>query len=58
MIHPIILVSLLSASALACVQHDNHHYPGSQNKKRADAGEKRDWDYATSYDWGSISLGK
>lgn len=53
----IITVSAFAASVLGCAQHDNYHYPGARNKKRADAGVKRDWEYATSYDWGSISAG-
>lgn len=58
---PIMLFSLcafsvFTASALACAEHGNHHYAGAQIKKRAEAGP-RDWEYATSYDWGSIQAG-
>ena len=53
-----VLSSLLQClPVLACPQHENYHYPGAQNKKRADAGKERDWDYAASHDWGSISSG-
>jgi hypothetical protein len=48
--------SVFAASALACAEHGNHHYAGAQIKKRAEAGP-RDWEYATSYDWGSIQAG-
>ena len=58
MLFSVCTLSVFAASALACAQHKNHHYPGSQIKKRADAEEKRDWEYATSYDWGSIQAGK
>jgi hypothetical protein len=57
MLRSIIPVSVLVASVLACPQHGNYHYPGAQIKKRADAGKERDWDYAASYDWGSVSSG-
>jgi len=58
MLRSIITLSMYTASAVACAQHGNYHYPGAQIKKRADGGVKRDWDYAASYDWGSVSLGE
>ena len=58
MLRSIIAVSVFTASVLACPQHGNYHYPGAQIKKRADAGKERDWDYAASYDWGSVSSGE
>jgi hypothetical protein len=58
MLRSIIAVSVLTASVLACPQHGNYHYPGAQIKKRADAGHERDWDYAASYDWASVSSGE
>lgn len=57
MLRSIIAASVFTASVLACPQHENYHYPGVQIKKRADAGKERDWDYAASHDWGSISSG-
>ncbi|KAM0712072.1 hypothetical protein Q7P37_011166 [Cladosporium fusiforme] len=50
----IVALSLFTASALGCAQHDNYHYPGQQ-KKRADAGETRDWEYAQSFEWASLN---
>ena len=58
MLFSVCALSVFAVSALACAEHGNHHYPGSQIKKRAEAGEKRNWEYATSYDWGSIQAGK
>lgn len=58
MLRSIIAISTLTASVLACPQHDNYHYPEAQIKKRADAAKERDWDYATSNDWGSVSPGE
>jgi len=57
MLSSVCALSVFAASALACAQHNNHHYPGSQIKKRADVDAERDWEYATSYDWGSIQAG-
>lgn len=56
MLQPILIVGAFSAFALGCAQHDNYHFPGA-HRKRAEAGKARDWEYATSYDWGSISSG-
>jgi hypothetical protein len=58
MLFSLCTLSVFTVSALACAEHGNHHYPGSQIKKRAEAGAKRNWEYATSYDWGSIQSGK
>jgi hypothetical protein len=58
MLFSLCTLSVFAVSALACAEHGNHHYPGSQIKKRAEAGAKRNWEYATSYDWGSIQSGK
>ena len=58
MLRSIIAVSVFTASVLGCPQHGNYHSPGAQIKKRADAAKERDWDYAASYDWGSVSSGE
>lgn len=58
MLRSIIAIAVFTASVLACPQHGNHHYPGAQIKKRADAGKERDWDYAASNDWGTVSEGE
>ena len=58
MLRSIIAISVFTASVLACPQHGNYHYPGAQIKKRADAGHERDWDYAASNDWGTVSEGE
>lgn len=57
MIRSALILSALTSSVLGCAKHDNHHYPETPHKKRAEAGESRDWEYATSYDWGSLNLG-
>lgn len=58
MLFSLCTLSVFAVSTSACAGHGNHHYPGSQIKKRAEAGAKRNWEYATSYDWGSIQSGK
>lgn len=57
MLESILALGVFTASAIGCAQHGNYHFPGA-HKKRADAGKARDWEYATSYDWGSISTGR
>lgn len=57
MLRSVFTLSVLAASALGCADHENHQYPGHQSKKRAEPGAERDWEYATSYDWGSGNPG-
>ena len=55
MIRSILALSAFTTAVLGCAKHENYHYRNAQIKKRAEAGEKRDWEYASSYDWGSVN---